>query len=343
MDIKEKYRKSRRKNTIIIIISALAAAILFIADTTLSGSSGIGFSESMRALFGDGSRMAVNIVQNIRLPRTLAALIAGAGLAMSGYVMQTVLSNPMASPSTLGTANGAVFGADIAIIILGGNTAAAFFSVSATAFAFALLSSAAVLMLSARRSFRSEIIILAGLAAGSFFSSASTVLHYYADGTELGAALLRQFGDLSRADFGSDAVMLAAVMLGGAYFLLSTKAYNALSGGNESARSLGINVKRLTVISVMFASLITGIIVSYLGVIGFIGLAAPHAVKKFCRDDSGAQLLSSAFAGSILLLGADILSRTITGSNVLPIGAVTALLGAPVFIRLIVKKGEKGD
>lgn len=344
---------SRKKK--IAVMAGLTAAVLVLAATELLvGSSGLSVGECLDALLGRGETAAVRIMRYIRLPRLLAAMIAGAGLSAAGLVMQTVLGNPMASPSTLGVSNAAVFGANLSIIALAGGflstgnnlnsyTAGADpFATSALAFVFAAGSVLLVLGLCRLRAFAPNVVVLAGIALGSVWTAATTILQFYATDVGLSAAVIWSFGDLGRATYRADGIMLAVAAAGIAVFAVLAWRYNALLSGGDAAGSMGVNVPLLRWVSLLLASLITAVCVSFLGMIGFVGIICPHAVKRLVGQDHRWALPAAALCGSALLLAADAVSRCLGSGSALPVGAITSLLGAPFFLALIFGKKE-GD
>lgn len=337
------------------ILTGLCISVILMAFVCLLvGSSGMRVSESLKALFGQGSDAAVRILRNIRVPRVLAALIAGAGLSVSGLIMQTILNNPMASPSTLGVSNAAVFGANLSIIAFAGgflstgnhlsNYTAGInpYATGIVAFIFALLSTLLILGLCRIRSFSPGVVVLAGIAIGSVWTAATTVLQFYATDVGLSAAVIWNFGDLGRATYETDLIMGIAVAISLVFFSLMAWKYNALLSGEASAVSLGVNVTALRFVSLLLASAVTAVCVSFLGVIGFVGIICPHAVKKLLGQDHRSVLPASALAGSLLLLLADTLSRSLGQGSALPVGAITSLLGAPFFAAIILGKRGNG-
>lgn len=344
---------SRKKK--IAVMAGLTAAVLVLAVAELLvGSSGLSVGECLDALLGRGETAAVRIMRYIRLPRLLAAMIAGAGLSAAGLVMQTVLGNPMASPSTLGVSNAAVFGANLSIIALAGGflstgnnlnsyTAGADpFATSALAFVFAAGSVLLVLGLCRLRAFAPNVVVLAGIALGSVWTAATTILQFYATDVGLSAAVIWSFGDLGRATYRADGIMLAVAAAGIAVFAVLAWRYNALLSGGDAADSMGVNVPLLRWVSLLLASLITAVCVSFLGMIGFVGIICPHAVKRLVGQDHRWALPAAALCGSALLLAADAVSRCLGSGSALPVGAITSLLGAPFFLALIFGKKEDG-
>ena len=343
----------KKRNAIAVLVLALLLVVFFFL-ALMVGSSHMSLGESLQALFGSGTQAAVRIVQQIRLPRALAALIAGAGLSVSGLIMQSTLKNPMASPATLGVSNAAVFGANLAIIAMAGwslqtghnvdnyGNGANPFAVSSLAFIFAMASTLVVLGLCRIRSFSSETVVLAGIALGTVWTALTTLVQFYATDVGLSAAVIWTWGDLGRATYETDWIMLGVVAASVIVFLLLRWRYNAIAGGDDVAKSLGIRVSLLRFVSLLLASLITATVVSFLGIIGFVGIICPHAMKRIVGNNHRILIPTSLLAGSVLLLFSDIISRLIGNGTALPIGAITALLGGPFFLYLIfAKKGER--
>lgn len=343
----------KKKKLIAIIILIIAVLITAFASLFL-GSSDMSFSEGVGALFKTGDSNMIRIIWNIRLPRILAALIAGAGLSVSGLIMQTDLSNPMASPSTLGVSNAAVFGANLSIIAFAGgfletgnntkNLTAGInpFSTSLMAFLFSTLSIILILLLCRIRSFNKEVVVLAGIAVGAIWTAATTVLQFYATDVGISAAVIWNFGDLGRATYTTDLIMAVVVLFGAVYFTLSSWKLNALLSGDAAAHSMGVNVNRLRALSMLLASLITAVCVSFLGIIGFIGIIGPHIIKRLIGHDHRFSIPGSMLTGSLVLLLADTFSRTAGKGSALPVGAITSLLGAPFFVAIIFSKRGTG-
>lgn len=348
--IKELQKKNRR-NTI-LIIAMVISVIVFAIACLFVGSSDMSFADALNALLGGGSGAQSRIIWKIRVPRVLAAVIAGAGLAVSGLVMQTTLNNAMASPSTLGVSNAAVFGANLSIIAFAGgflstgNNLSNFdvganpYATSVLAFIFSALSILLILGLCTVRAFSPNVVVLAGMAIGSVWTAATTILQFYATDVGLSAAVVWSFGDLGRATYRTDAIMFAVVLVGFMFFMLMAWKYNALLSGEATAKTMGIHVEGLRFVSLLLASLITAACVSFLGIIGFVGIICPHVTKKLLGQDHRVTIPVSALCGSLLLLFADTLSRSLGSGSALPVGAITSLLGAPFFIAIIFSRKE---
>jgi iron complex transport system permease protein len=345
--ITREYRKHFRRKLLLIggLTAILAGTVVF--------SLGIGpFPLSIRELcsaicgYEDGA--IEHVVRHIRLPRIVAALVGGACLAMAGAAMQNVLKNPLASPFTLGVSQGAAFGAAFAIIILGAGTATAAshnvflvrspYLVVASAFAGSLVTVVVLVLLSALREMSPAALILAGVALGSLFSAATMLLQYFASDIELAAAVFWTFGDLGRAQWPEICMMATVAGIASLYFVAKRWWFNAMLWGDDSAKSLGVNVNLLRVVSLLFASLMTSVTIAFLGIIGFVGLVAPHMVRLVVGQDHRFLFPSAALFGALLLLVSDGLARTVMSPVVLPVGILTSFAGAPLFLYLLVKR-----
>lgn len=348
--IKELEKKNRRNR--IVILAMVIAVVVFGIACLFVGVSNMTAADALDALLGGGNSAQSRIIWKIRIPRVLAAIIAGAGLAVSGLIMQTTLNNAMASPSTLGVSNAAVFGANLSIIAFAGgflstgNNIQSFdaganpYATSVLAFVFATLSVLLILSLCTLRSFSPNVVVLAGMAIGSVWTAATTILQFYATDVGLSAAVIWTFGDLGRATYRTDLIMLVCVVVGAAFFWLMSWRYNALLSGEATAKTMGVNVESLRFVSLLLASVITAVCVSFLGIIGFVGIICPHVTKKLLGQDHRVTIPVSCFSGSLLLLLADTLSRSLGSGSALPVGAITSLLGAPFFIAIIFSKKE---
>ena len=346
MDHMRELEKRKLRNTVVIVIMVAAVIALSIACLFV-GSSKMTFRDALDALLGGGTSAQSRIIWKIRVPRVLAAVIAGAGLSVAGLVMQTTLNNAMASPSTLGVSNAAVFGANLSIIAFAGgflstgnniqnfDVGANPYATSLLAFGFSALSILLILGLCTVRSFSPNVVVLAGMAIASVWTAATTILQFYATDVGLSAAVVWSFGDLGRATYRTDAIMAIVVAAGAVFFMLMSWNYNALLSGEATAKTMGINVEGLRFVSLLLASVITAACVSFLGVIGFVGIICPHVTKKLLGQDHRVTLPVSCLMGSLLLLLADTLSRSMGSGSALPVGAITSLLGAPFFIAII--------
>lgn len=347
LSVSEQYNVAKAKKIAIILI-LLALVFLFFVVSIFVGSGTLSFKEVFLAIFNKGSETARLIVRRIRFPRVIAALIAGGGLAVSGLVMQTVLKNPLASPTTLGVSNAVVFGANFAIIVVG---AGAFHSthgswlsisnpylVSTFSFLSAIIAAGSILLLARLKNLNASAIVLAGVAVSAIFQAGTTLIQYFASDTQVASAVYWTFGDLGRASYKTDLIMFIVVAVSTLFFFLKRWDFSAMSGGIAYAKTLGVNTRFMTIISLLLASLITSVTVSFLGIIGFVGLTAPQFMKRIVGDDYRYLLPSSFLAGALLLLISDILGRLPIFGTSVPVGVVTSLIGGPVFLAILLRR-----
>lgn len=347
LSVSEQYNVAKAKKIAIILI-LLALVFLFFVVSVFVGSGTLSFKEVFLAIFNKGSETARLIVRRIRFPRVIAALIAGGGLAVSGLVMQTVLKNPLASPTTLGVSNAAVFGANFAIIVVG---AGAFHSthgswlsisnpylVSTFSFLSAIIAAGSILLLARLKNLHASAIVLAGVAVSAIFQAGTTLIQYFASDTQVASAVYWTFGDLGRASYKTDLIMFIVVAVSTLFFFLKRWDFSAMSGGIAYAKTLGVNTRFMTIMSLLLASLITSVTVSFLGIIGFVGLTAPQFMKRIVGDDYRFLLPSSFLAGALLLLISDILGRLPIFGTSVPVGVVTSLIGGPVFLAILLRR-----
>ena len=333
-----------RKNKVKSISFLIALSVLLLVAVVLSlcaGSYETPVLELIKGVFGMSADKKINlIVRNNRLPRILTALLAGGGLGLAGCILQAVLRNPLASASTLGVSQGATFGAAFAIVVLGMGSAGGI-GIPLCAFLGSIAVAVVILGLSKFRQVSPEGIVLAGVAISSMFTGATTLLQYFADEVELSTLVFWTFGDLGSTgweDLGGMAAIVAVLCV---YCFIHRWDYNALLSGEETAVSLGINVKRLTLVGMVLCCLSSSVIVSNIGLISFIGLVAPHIVRMAVGNNHVYLIPGSILGGATLLLLGDLFARTVISPVILPIGAITSFLGGPLFLYLLFKGGKK--
>lgn len=309
---------------------------------------GFEWSLPIDVLSGRASKASEVIFYNVRLPRTATAAVVGAALALAGAVMQNVLRNPLASASTLGVSQGAAFGAALAITFFhagigsDGNLGAALTVTSPAvvtvfSFIFGVASGALILALSLVTRISSATMILSGIALGAMFTGGTAIIQYFADDIKVASIVYWTFGDLGRTGWTQIGALAAALLTAFAYFYRNAWNYNALANGVYTAKSLGIPVGVVLVVGMLVSCLLSSLAVAFVGTIGFVGLIAPHLARRFTGSNHRYLLISSVFCGAVLLMGAEVFSRFIVPPAVLPIGAITSFLGAPVFLYMIFK------
>ncbi len=295
-----------------------------------------------RPIAPDIEATTISVLTNVRLPRILAAILIGGSLAICGAVFQAVLLNPLADPYTLGISTGAAFGASLVIVLqifcLALPTA---ISVPIFAFLGGMATLAVVLYLAAGDSrMSSTTLILAGVIVSAILSAAIGFFKFLAD-EQVGIIIFWLMGSLAGVSWGQ-LQMLAPITLAGAVLLCAFgRDLNIMSAGDRTAASLGVSTQRLRLLLVCLCSLLTALAVSVSGIIGFVGLIVPHLLRHLCGPDNRVLLPYCFFAGALLLLAADTLTRAVLPAEV-PIGVLTALLGGPFFCFLFKKRQNNG-
>ena len=335
----------------LVMLITFALLILAALWSMSAGSAGLTVPQILQALLRRDTGKSATIIWNVRLPRAATAVAIGMGLAMAGCVMQNVLRNPMASASTLGVSQGACFGAAVGIVffeggIQVGNTTANFTVtnptlVSAFAFGGGMVTTLVILALSRVRRSSPATMVLAGVALSSIFSGMTTIIQYFVDDVKLASLVYWTFGSLNKAGWLEIGMIAGVSLLAFLFFYYHRLDLNAMEAGVATAKSLGVPVDRLTLIGMVLCALVSSVSVAFAGSIGFIGLIAPHIMRRFVGNDYRFLIPGSALGGAVLLLVADVASRVILPPTVLPIGALTSFLGAPLFLYLCMKGGNK--
>ncbi|MEN6444290.1 MAG: iron ABC transporter permease [Methanoregula sp.] len=309
--------------TIPLIIGLIIAAILTIILCTFTGPAGFGFVSTAPG--------AADIVGSIRLPRVLAAFFVGASLAVAGAAMQALFRNPMADPYILGTSSGGALGASLAIVFLGG------FFVPIFAWIGAVVAILIVWAIAGRKGVISvETLLLTGIAVSFFFSALVSFLIAVA-GQNVHQILFWLMGGFWNAS-PSDAILSACILIpAGALLFFMGRDLNALSLGEETAAHLGIDAGRARWVVLGGSTILVAGAVSIAGSIGFIGLVTPHIVRMLIGPDNRVVIPASILVGGIFLVLSDTIARTFFSD--LPVGIITAFVGAPFFIWLIYQRG----
>lgn len=284
------------------------------------------------------SRIQEGIIWNLRLPRTLMAALAGAGLALCGVILQSLLRNPLADPYILGISSGASTGA-VLIVVLGVGSAA--IGLTTGAFVGALIAFGFVLLLAYASGGTTDRIVLAGVAATQLFSAVTSfVVYIAADAEQTRGILFWLLGSLASVRWSDVVVCAVVVLIGLALCLLHTSNLDAFTFGQDAAASLGVNVARTRLVLMVVTALVTAVIVSTCGAIGFVGLVLPHAARALVGGRHRVLVPTSVLMGAIFLVWIDAASRTVIAPQELPIGVATALIGVPAFVILLLRQGR---
>lgn len=343
----EEYCRYVGRKVILITVLAISVIVALLVAVSL-GASGITLSTVAKSLVGfDVPRRYDIIVWNIRLPQALTAIVAGSGLAVSGAAMQSILRNPLGSPFTLGISHAAAFGAAFSVMILGGGIMASTqadavtitnpYTTTGISFLFSLIASGVIVGVSRLRGATPEIMVLTGVALGALFTAGTMFLQFFADDVQLAAMVFWTFGDTARTSWTELGIISLVTLIASIYFMLNSWNFNAIDVGDETAKGLGVRVEQIRMTGMVFASLLTAFTISFLGIIGFIGLVVPHMVRRIIGSDHRYLLPASILLGGLLLLLSDTVARLILAPHVLPVSVLTAFMGAPVFIYLIIR------
>ncbi|MDR1404843.1 MAG: iron ABC transporter permease [Candidatus Methanoplasma sp.] len=276
------------------------------------------------------------IVMRVYAPRVLMALFVGGVFAVGGCITQTILKNPLATPYTLGVSSSAAFGAGMSIV-LGIAAAAGTYGTILNAFLFSLIPAAIILITTSGRNMPATTMILIGVSLSYLFSAANTIMQYFGDADAVKAALFWAVGDLNGTMLGQVPFVLATLIFTMAAAVFLTKDIDVMRMGDDTAASLGVNVKRVRAVSIILACFSTAVAVSFVGAIGFVCLLAPQISRIFVGNNLRYLLPASLVTGSLLLVMADIVAKDLINPVMLPVGAITALVGAPILIYLLVR------
>ncbi|SMG39371.1 FecCD family ABC transporter permease [Dethiosulfovibrio salsuginis] len=338
------YRRHVERKQVFMVCLFLIGVVFFCVSLSV-GVSGMPLDMVLKGLLGMTEGRDRLILWSIRMPQAVAAVAAGAGLALSGAAMQAILRNPLGSPFTLGFSHAGAFGAALTVMVLAKISPVlpawlVSFGpgiVALGAFVFCMIATSVILAVSAYRGASPETMVLCGVALGSLFTAGTMFLQYFADDVQLAAMVFWTFGDLARAGWKDLGVMASVLIPGGIYFYLKRWDFNAVEAGDETARGLGVDVSSLRLTGLVVSSLMVSVTVAYLGVIGFVGLICPHFIRRILGDDYRYVVPASALAGALLLLVADTCARQIMAPHVMPVAVLTSFLGAPAFLWLLIR------
>ena len=327
-----------------IAVCAVACLLLSIYAATVGSypiSSGDVFNSILDAILGRTPEDygIYHIVVNLRMPAIVTALVCGFGLAIAGVCMQSMLKNPLADPYTMGISSGAGFGAALAMIlgieIIGGA------GTVANAFVFAILPAMVILFLSKFRNATPTMMILCGIALMYLFNAATQLFMLIADPEDLSAVYKWMIGSVDGTSMDEAVIVLIVAILGTIYVQYMSNQLNLMGLGDESAKTLGVDVERKRLILLIVVTLVAATVVSFTGIIGFIGLVAPHMVRAIIGTDNKYLIPASGFFGAFLLLLSHLVAMTIAQPTVLPVGVITSCIGGPLFLFLILRNSKE--
>lgn len=324
----------KRSSLAAVLFSALVAIVAIVLSTTV-GAADLPLARVIAAITGNGTAVEQSIVLQLRLPRAMLAALAGGGLAMSGAVFQAMLRNPLADPYVLGVSSGAALGAVITTVFTASTVL-----LPIAALAGAVLSILIVFTIALRASKRldARVLLLAGVIISAFFQAIILLLLTLADAESFRSAIFWMMGSFATASW-KTVILLAAYMVPALVILYAlARPLNLLMAGEETALYLGVRVETVTRIAYFVASVLVGASVAACGAIGFVGLVIPHAVRLAWGNDYRMLLPASMFAGGTFLVLCDTAARTIAAPAELPVGVITALVGVPLFVVLLLRR-----
>ena len=324
---------TRGRATGVLLVAALAISAVLISIGV--GAAGLSLRTIANVLGGGGSATERAIVLDLRFPRLILALLAGGALALSGAVFQALLRNPLAEPYVLGVSGGAAVGA-IGAIVLGARAGASWVvPLGALVGALAAILLVLRIALQAGRALDTRVLLLAGVIAGAFFNAIILLLLTLADVESFRSAIFWMMGSLASATWRACALLALYVIPALVVLLALARSLNLLAAGEETALYLGARVALVKTLAYLVASFLVAVTVAACGVIGFIGLVVPHALRLVFGGEHRFLLPMTFLAGGAFLLLADTGARTLTAPAELPVGVVTALIGVPLFIVLL--------
>jgi len=337
------YRRLLWRRTGLVAGLAVLLLVSVLSDLA-SGASGMSLGRLVQGLFDPATLSATErvIIWNVRLPYALMAVLVGTALSLAGAEMQAILDNPLASPFTLGVSSSAALGASLAIaypLTIAWMTAGV--QVTVMAFVFACLSVVLLQAMSRLRGAGVESLVLFGIALVFSCNALVSLLQLLATEDVLQQLVFWTMGSLARADWNKLGILAVVVALVLPFSLRAAPAMTLLRMGEDRARSFGVDTRRLRFASLLRISLLSATAVAFVGTIGFVGLVGPHIARLLVGEDQRFLLPASALVGALMLSLSSIASKLIMPGVIVPVGIVTALVGVPIFVTLVFRRGRK--
>lgn len=342
----EYYRDNRRKVLISVVILLVSVVMAFgsiflsqIMDTVTPDI----VIEVLKAHLNGGStdnHVAETVVWDDGVPRAIMGVVVGAGLAVAGVVMQSLLRNPLAEPYTTGVASGASFGAALMFILglplipVGDHSLA----VTLNAIVLAMIPTLAIVLISKQSRMTPTTMILAGVAIMYVFRSMTSLMTLMADSENVEQLYIWNVGSLGPASWDNVGIVLAVTVICIVVLQLMSRDIGLMTVGDRSASSMGVSVRRVRALSLLLVAVMTATIVGFTGTIGFMGLVAPHVARLLVGSNARYLIPCSAAIGAIILIGCDCIANVIVG---IPVGVLTAIIGGPIFIMLLIKGAKR--
>lgn len=338
------YRRASARRSLSLLVAMLGLSAIMVLDL-ITGPSGMALADVWQGLQAGpngADRTIATILWQLRMPQTLMGALVGACLGLAGLQMQTILSNPLASPFTLGFSAAAGFGAALAIMFGGVIPVPPYLVVPAAAFAMTLIACGLVSFIVRLSGATPEILVLGGIAVLFFFQSMQSLLQFLASPEVLQQIVFWLFGSLQRATWTSVSVSGLIFIACIPFVVRTTWALTTLRLGDANARSLGLSVESVRKQTFLIVALLTAAAVCFVGTIGFVGLIAPHVARTLVGEDHRFSLPLAAVTGAIILVGASVSGKMISPAAVIPVGIITAVAGVPMLFAVIARRGKAG-
>ena len=342
-----KYKKLRGKRAGLIFVIAAGLAAMTVVAFAVGGSS-VGLADIFSSIgdFITGNETVTDtqryIALEIRLPRVLTGIAAGSSLALAGLLMQGIFQNPLVSPYTLGISSAASFGASLAIIFLSGISSVIMgsYMTPLLAFGFSVIAMVLVFVVAKVGGYSTKTLVLMGVAIGYLFSSLVSLLKYVANVDSLPDLVYWQMGSVAHTTWVQFYIILGVLAVCIILSMILSWDLNIMTLGKDEATALGVNFKRIQTITFIMTTILTAVTVSFTGVIGFVGLVAPHVTRMLVGNDYRFCVPASALTGALLLLAADTIARTVIAPSELPVGIITSIVGVPFYLYLVLRRNK---
>ncbi len=347
-EVQRRYFRIRNRNLLMaggILAAAVFISLFSILCSVHEGLSiSVSFEVLMKHLQGSsyGDYYKDLIVWDYYVPRAISCVFVGAGLAVGGCVMQTIMRNPLADPYTTGVASGASFGVALFIMMdfalfpgFGYN-----FSLTTNAIAFSIIPTVAIIAISKRKTITPTTMILAGIAIMYVFRAGSTLMTLYSDSDAVELVYRWNIGSVKGITFNEMWIVIAVTSICTAILLYLSHNITMLTAGDKNAKSMGVRTKMVRIVSLAIIAIMTATVVGFTGTIGFMGLVAPHVARMFVVSNLKYLIPCSAAFGAIILVICDLITK-IAFADAMPVGVLTSILGGPIFILLLLKGARK--
>ena len=337
------YMRNRRRKYIFVAICLVA--IVFVAGYTITiGSVSIGFWEAYETIWNHLTGNIVDtradyVVWDLRMPRVIGGIFAGLGLAVCGVVMQNTLKNPLADPYTTGVSSGASLGATVTLTVFGGALGSWYGALGA--FIFALIPVAIMIGITKMKDASATTMIMAGIGIMYIFNAVTTMMMMSMNSQTMQAIYNWQVGTLDLLAWEQLPVLAVVVLIGIAISMVISGKLNVLATGDESAKAMGIDADKMRIWCLILVGIVSAAVVAFTGLIGFVGLVAPHITRLFIGSDNKFLIPAAGVFGGMLMIVADAVGRTILFPEVVQVGVIMSFIGGPVFLALLLGTKKK--